>query len=231
MNNYEDLIYKKISIGCCGDSSNAEATIIDNVISIKQNSNYNITNYELFLSGLIISKVEYFTNTWSNTKTYEPKFIAKEANRFVLPIDFKSKNVTKIKIYYTDGIIDPTEFTINYITSDTRSWDAKMLQEEIDMLVKNTAIGTASGTEYFRTVFFKKCSPNCAKTIVNWFLIAKRKEAGSQINNFVIKKYLLSKDIITDFREYSNSPYVAFNAGFRFSIHSGRMVYPISKSE
>lgn len=151
----------------------------------------------------------------------------------LVPVSFADKNTKKIRITFKGGLVDPIELTLNYLYADVESWNKKNKKEMLESFSKNISVGNTEGTgTHFGTLFFKPCSPICKKTIVEWYLIGEMNNYGDRYKKediHIFKAYYLSNDIITDKREYSNSPTIAegtssghiynwFSKGFAYII-------------
>lgn len=200
----------------CVSSNNLQATVLLNndILEITQNENYNINNYDLRINAHSIDKVEFYDGEWKNSDEYNDNYVKDtDSSLYLVPISFANKNTQKIRITFKGGLVDPVELDLNYVYADVESWNIKNRKEMLEVFNKNISIGNTDGSTYFKTLFFKPCSPVCKKTIVEWYVVGNMYidvlKAGRNEKVQVHKTYYLSSDVIIDKREYSNSPIIA----------------------
>lgn len=209
MNKYQEHAFSSVQLVClCENNEKAQVKVVNGKIEITQHENYNIVKYDLIVSGANIEKVEYFTTKWNDSNVYDEKYNSK-----IVPVDF-DQTPSKVKISFVGGLIDPIELPIKYIPADKETWDQKNKEKMMADYEFNLSLMSATGTTFFRTLYFRPCSSLCEKTVVEWYAISQGTKTitdsrGSRKTETVFVKYFLSKDEITDDRGYSNSPSVA----------------------
>ena len=201
MDKYQTNALTNIKLSCIGENNSLAKVLLDrDSLKIIQNENYNILKYDLTIEGKIIDKVEYFDGEWEKSDNYNGTYTkASNPSIHLVPVSFQDKRTQKIRIVFKGGLVDTVELTLNYQEADVESWNIKSEKKMIECYKKNMAVcSTEEGIPHFETLVVRPCSPHCKKTIVDWYLVVGGREA-----------YYLSTDVITDKREYSNSPTIA----------------------
>ncbi len=123
-----------------------EFTFDKNVIKIRQNDNYNINKYEIFVSHPAIKDV------WvddGNEKRFG-EVLGERVRK--IAIDFNNKSKI-LYVSFKNNIVDPLEIPIEYIDADKKAWDATIEQEKYEESLKTINVNFIKGDSLVNVVF------------------------------------------------------------------------------
>lgn len=164
MNQYQQYIIKSLSISTkladyeikqAGNYSYKEYnrttgatqfSFRDDKISITQNPNYHIHEYELIVTHPTIDKI------WikqGNRKKFGDN--ADESKR-IISIDFDNKS-SSLLVSFKDNLVDPIELPIEYIDADKNAWDEKIKKEKAEELAKIVNVKFVPGASLVDVLF------------------------------------------------------------------------------
>lgn len=193
MDLYQTKLFSKLTFKVIGEEP-GNYKIHENELTIIQNENYHITEYMIDISekSKLIQDVSY----------KDGEIWKQASSQYKIPVSFKNKKVTEIKITFQGEVVDPVILRINYQDANIDEFDLKQTiknKEKLEQKFKDSTF-ISSGLPYFEVAFFKKVSPYVKTIIVKWY--AK----NASLPQSTAEKHFLSKDVITDEREYSKSP-------------------------
>ena len=127
-------------------------------VTVVQNENYNIRKYNIYLLTAVAEKVEYILKG----QTYIVKDL--EKNKYLIELDY-DKRIEKIKIHFSNSVVDPVEIPIVYVEADVKKYDEKVMAEHKKALEKNAKITISTGIDLVN-IYFQPCSDDYGKTVI-----------------------------------------------------------------
>ena len=161
MNKYQRLLLNNIEFTFYSKDldKNLNYKIDNDELILYQDTNYNITTYNLIVKSDSISKIEVLDDKWITIKGY--------INTFNINIDF-SNQIRKLKIIFNDDIADPIIFNLNYIYANRDDYDLVLKEKSDELSVKKACIRVTTGSALIN-VLFQPVSSNYAYTIVELY--------------------------------------------------------------
>ena len=146
MNKYQNMILNNIDIIFKSNDLDYASTyqINDDELQLVQDTNYNITNYNLIFKSESIKQIEVFNKKWDKIEGY--------LNQFNINIDF-SNQYRKIKISFVDDIADPIVLTINYVYANRDDYDLVLKEKSEDILIKKASVRVTTGQSLINVLF------------------------------------------------------------------------------
>ena len=165
----------------------------NNVLKIIQDEDIMHTKYFIYLenaktvSKIELCKNEKYTNlTKVSLKNYSDRF-GFNKEEFVIDIDFDSKDISKIKLYFRDDLAAPLEIPVEYVDADKDKYNEKVkinLQKELDQKA-NIIIKNGDG---LINVNFKPVSDTFSYSKVELYLTEKNEYQ-------IMAKYKTAEDV------------------------------------
>ena len=161
MDKYQKMLLKNIDIKYyCKDLDKiCTYTIKDNDLTLYQDDNYNVINYNLIISSESISSIEVYNKKWDLKEPY--------LNQFDIDVDFTNQ-IRKIKIIFNDNIADPIILNLNYIYANRDDYDLILKEKSEDILIKKASIRVTTGNSLIN-VLFQPVSQSYAYTKVELY--------------------------------------------------------------
>lgn len=149
MNRYQIYAMKDIKIDSINTHEEGKLNsykLSNNLLTLEQNENYNITKYKLSIYGTAISKVEYNDSCES--------VVAEKISehQHLVNIDFENK-ISFIKIYIKNDLVDPIIVNIEYLFADVKKYDLKVEKEKEAQLIKKASVIVDSGLDLINVSF------------------------------------------------------------------------------
>ncbi len=118
----------------------------DGKISITQNPNYHVHEYELLVMHPALNEI------WINQG--DKRIIGESVDETTrkVSIDFDSKSPS-LFVSFKDNLVDPIEFPIEYIDADKNAWDEKIKKEKAEELAKIVNIKFVPGNSLVDVLF------------------------------------------------------------------------------
>lgn len=115
-------------------------------VTIVQNENYNVKKYNIYLLIAVAEKVEYVLNGQAH--------IVKESekNKYLIELDYDNR-IEKIKIHFSDGVVDPVEIPIVYVEADMKKYDEKVMDEHKKALEEKANVKVTTGDSIINVTF------------------------------------------------------------------------------
>ena len=146
MDKYQMMLLKNIDIKYYSKDLDKICTykIKDNDLSLYQDDNYNIINYNLIFSSTSIKYIEVYNKKWDIVDSY--------LNQFDILIDFTNQ-IRRIKITFNDDIADPIILNLNYIYANRDDYDLVLKEKSEDALIKKASIRVTTGNSLINVLF------------------------------------------------------------------------------
>ena len=145
MNKYQEEFYKQIEIKPVETENKLESFNIENeVITIKQNKNYNIIKYDFVINGIALGSIEKIEGL--NGRTW------KEIGKTKFQLDFSNK-YTKIKIHFLLNVVDPIILDVVMKDADKEAYDLEIEKQRKEELEKYVSLQLASGVNCINVYF------------------------------------------------------------------------------
>ena len=115
-------------------------------VTIVQNENYNIRKYNIYLLTAVAEKVEYI----SKRQTHIVKDL--EKNKYLIELDYDNR-IEKIKIHFSNSVVDPVEIPIVYVEADVKKYDEKVMAEHKKALEEKAKVKVTTGDSIINVTF------------------------------------------------------------------------------
>lgn len=115
-------------------------------ITITQNDNYHLHEYELTISHPKLKEV------WCNENNDKVMGKNQGDHTSIISLDFDNK-ATSIFVSFEDDLADPIEIPVVYVDADKKAWDEKMEKEYRESLAKVVSIKITSGDSLVNVLF------------------------------------------------------------------------------
>ena len=115
-------------------------------VTIVQNENYNIRKYNIYLLTAVAEKVEYVLKG----QTHIVKDL--EKNKYLIELDYDNR-IEKIKIHFSNDVVDPVEIPIVYVEADVKKYDEKVMAEHKKALEEKAKVKVATGDSIINVTF------------------------------------------------------------------------------
>lgn len=115
-------------------------------ITLTQNDNYHVHNYEIIISH---PKLE---DVWIMSKNNKISGEKVDDLTKSITIDFDDKS-SSIFISFSDNLADPIEIPIIYVDADKSAWDEKMLKEHKEQLAEIVNINVVPGDSLINVLY------------------------------------------------------------------------------
>ena len=115
-------------------------------VTIVQNENYNIRKYNVYLLTGVAEKVEYVLKG----QAYIVKDL--EKNKYLIELDYDNR-IEKIKIHFSNGIVDPVEIPIVFVEADVKKYDEKVMAEHKKALEERAKVKVTTGDSIINVAF------------------------------------------------------------------------------
>lgn len=115
-------------------------------VTVVQNENYNIRKYNIYLLTAVAEKVEYILTG----QTYIVKDL--EKNKYLIELDYDNR-IEKIKIHFSNDVVDPVEIPIIYVEADVEKYDEKVMAEHKKALEEKAKVKVTTGDSIINVTF------------------------------------------------------------------------------
>ena len=158
-------------------------------VTIVQNENYNIRKYNIYLLTGVAEKVEYILKG----QTYIVKDL--EKNKYLIELDYDNR-IEKIKIHFSNGIVDPVEIPIVYVEADVKKYDEKVMAEHQKALEAKANVKVTTGDSIIN-VAFQPVNDIFSYSKVELYTITGTKVINNKTENEyqLMAKYKTSEDV------------------------------------
>lgn len=158
-------------------------------VTIVQNENYNNKKYNIYLLIAVAEKVEYVLNGQTH--------IVKETekNKYLIELDYDNR-IDKIKIYFSNGIVDPVEISIVYVEADVKKYDEKVMAEHKKALEQKANVKVRTGDSIIN-VTFQPVNDSFSYSKVELYTITGTKVIDNKTQNEyqLMAKYKTPEDV------------------------------------
>lgn len=158
-------------------------------VTIVQNENYNVKKYNIYLLIAVAEKVEYVLNGQAH--------IVKESekNKYLIELDYDNR-IEKIKIYFSNGVVDPVEIPIVYVEADMKKYDEKVMAEHKKALEEKANVKVTTGDSIIN-VTFQPVNDSFSYSKVELYTITGTKVINNKTQNEyqLMAKYKTPEDV------------------------------------
>ena len=158
-------------------------------VTIVQNENYNIRKYNIYLLTAMAEKVEYILKG----QTHIVKDL--EKNKYLIELDYDNR-VEKIKIHFSNSVVDPVEIPIVYVEADVKKYDEKVMAEHKKALEEKAKVKVTTGDSIIN-VTFQPVNDSFSYSKVELYTIAGTKVVNNNTENEyqLMAKYKTPEDV------------------------------------
>lgn len=158
-------------------------------VTVVQNENYNIRKYNIYLLTAMAEKVEYIIKG----QTHIVKDL--EKNKYLIELDYDNR-IEKIKIYFSNGVVDPVEIPIVYVEADVKKYDEKVMAEHKKALEEKAKVKVTTGDSIIN-VTFQPVNDSFSYSKVELYTIAGTKVVNNNTENEyqLMAKYKTPEDV------------------------------------
>ena len=158
-------------------------------VTIVQNENYNIRKYNIYLLTGVAEKVEYILKG----QAYIVKDL--EKNKYLIELDYVNR-IEKIKIHFSNGIVDPVEIPIVYVEADVKKYDEKVMAEHKKALEEKANVKVTTGDSIIN-VTFQPVNDSFSYSKVELYTITGTKVINNKTQNEyqLMAKYKTPEDV------------------------------------
>lgn len=158
-------------------------------VTIVQNENYNVKKYNIYLLIAVAEKVEYVLNGQAH--------IVKESekNKYLIELDYDNR-IEKIKIHFSNGVVDPVEIPIVYVEADMKKYDEKVMAEHKKALEEKANVKVTTGDSIIN-VTFQPVNDSFSYSKVELYTITGTKVINNKTQNEyqLMAKYKTPEDV------------------------------------
>ena len=158
-------------------------------VTIVQNENYNVKKYNIYLLIAVAEKVEYVLNGQAH--------IVKESekNKYLIELDYDNR-IEKIKIHFSNGVVDPVEIPIVYVEADMKKYDEKVMAEQKKALEEKANVKVTTGDSIIN-VTFQPVNDSFSYSKVELYTITGTKVINNKTQNEyqLMVKYKTPEDV------------------------------------
>lgn len=158
-------------------------------VTVVQNENYNIRKYNIYLLTAVVEKVEYILKG----QTHIVKDL--EKNKYLIELDYDNR-IEKIKIHFSNGVVDPVEIPIVYVEADVKKYDEKVMAEHKKALEEKAKVKVTTGDSIIN-VTFQPVNDSFSYSKVELYTITGTKVVNNKTENEyqLMAKYKTLEDV------------------------------------
>jgi len=158
-------------------------------VTVVQNENYNIRKYNIYLLTAVVEKVEYILKG----QTYIVKDL--EKNKYLIELDYDNR-IEKIKIHFSNCVVDPVEIPIVYVEADVKKYDEKVMAEHKKALEEKAKVKVTTGDSIIN-VTFQPVNDSFSYSKVELYTITGTKVVNNKTENEyqLMAKYKTPEDV------------------------------------
>lgn len=193
MNKYQEFAIKSaVRFDYERKDKNIALTSFDwdyNSVTVVQNENYNIRKYNIYLLSAVTEKVEYILKG----QTHIVKEL--EKNKYLIELDYDNR-IEKIKIHFSNGVVDPVEIPIVYVEADVKKYDEKVMAEHKKALEAKANVKVTTGDSIIN-VTFQPVNDSFSYSKVELYTITGTKVVNNKTENEyqLMAKYKTPEDV------------------------------------
>ena len=150
MNKYQEFAIKSaVRFDYERKDKNIALTSFDwdyNSITVVQNENYNIRKYNIYLTIAIAEKIECVINGQIHVVKESEKY------KYLIELDYDNR-VEFIKIYFSNGMVDPVKIPVVYVEADVKKYDEKINAERKKALEEKANVKVKTGDSIINVIF------------------------------------------------------------------------------
>lgn len=160
--NDKNSFYYCVSVKDGGGSPNVVFDYDNDIITLTQDEDIFSIKYTLIVRG----------NSNIETCTYlvngEWQSAIRKGMAFSLELNFE-KRVEKIKLTFTDNIVDEYIFSVQYIEADKDLYYQKQAESRRNTYIESAQIKHSTGNDLVN-IYFQPCCPECGKTEIELWI-------------------------------------------------------------
>ena len=153
MNKYQKYLVKEIEFELNAPTGEkGSAKVVDDVLELTQNENYNLNNYILKILNCVLSKAEI-----------DGKTVLLEE----IKINFANQAKSLI-LYFANDIVKPIKLNLAYIGANKESYDSKVSEAKSKEYIEKASIKCSTGPSLVN-IYFQPCDDKCYYTRIKLY--------------------------------------------------------------
>ena len=166
MNKYQLEFFNQLHIKPKETENKLEKYVLEGeVMTIKQNRNYNINKYDFIIEGVAVNSIVKIEGL--NGRTW------KEIGKTHFSLDFNNK-FSKIKIHFLNDIVDPIVLTLIMEDADKEAYDLELEKIKKEEHKKQVNLEVASGYNLINVYFSCVSGKRYNYSIINLYRNGRR---------------------------------------------------------
>ncbi|MBE6143755.1 MAG: hypothetical protein E7177_07225 [Erysipelotrichaceae bacterium] len=166
MNKYQLEFFNQLHIKPKETENKLEKYVLEGeVMTIKQNRNYNINKYDFIIEGVAVNSIVKVEGL--NGRTW------KEIDKTHFSLDFNNK-FSKIKIHFLNDIVEPIVITLIMEDADKEAYDLELERIKKENKKKEVNLEVASGYNLINVYFSSVSGMRYSYSIINLYRNGRR---------------------------------------------------------